>query len=65
MHFDYGDQEIDECYEGYHNLLASLLRAKGWIDGREFQIQRIPSAGHTPISWRARLGNALSFAARS
>ena len=65
MHFDYGDHEIDECYEGYHNLLASLLRAKGWIDGREFQIQRITGAGHTPISWRARLGNALSFAARS
>ena len=65
MHFDYGNQEIDECYEGYHNLLASLLRSKGWIDGREFQIQRIPGAGHTPISWRARLGNALRFAARS
>jgi enterochelin esterase-like enzyme len=65
MHFDYGDQEIDECYEGYHSLLASSLRSKGLVEGREFQIQRIPGAGHTPISWRARLGNALSFAARS
>ncbi|MCX6961167.1 MAG: alpha/beta hydrolase-fold protein [Verrucomicrobia bacterium] len=65
MHFDYGDQEIDECYEGYHTLLASQLRSKGLVEGREFQIQRIPGAGHTPISWRARLGNALSFASRS
>ena len=65
MHFDYGDQEIDECYEGYHSLLAASLRSKGLVEGREFQIQRIPGAGHTPISWRARLGNALSFAARS
>lgn len=65
MHFDYGDHEIDECYEGYHTLLASSLRSKGFIEGRQFQIQRIPRAGHTPISWRTRLGNALSFASRS
>jgi enterochelin esterase-like enzyme len=65
MHFDFGDQEIDECYEGYHHILASLLESKGWTQGREFQIQRIPGAGHTPISWRTRLGNALSFASRS
>jgi enterochelin esterase-like enzyme len=65
MHFDYGDLDIDECYEGYHTLLAASLRSKGLVEGREFQIQRIPGAGHTPISWRARLGNALSFAAKS
>jgi enterochelin esterase-like enzyme len=65
MHFDFVDQEIDECYEGYHTLLAASLRSKGLVEGREFQIQRIPGAGHTPISWRARLGNALSFASRS
>jgi enterochelin esterase-like enzyme len=65
MHFDYGDQDIDECYEGYHQTLASLLLSKGLVEGREFQIQCIPGAGHTPISWRARLGNALNFASRS
>ena len=65
MHFDYGDHDIDECYDGYHHTLASLLRSKGLTEGREFQIQRIPGAGHTPISWRTRLGNALNFASRS
>ena len=65
MHFDYGDRDVDECYEGYHQLLAELLRSKGWVEGREFRIQRLPGAGHNPLSWRARLGDALSFAARS
>lgn len=65
MHFDYGDQQIDECYEGYHTLLADTLRSKGLVEGREFQIQRLPGASHTPISWRARLGPALAFASRS
>lgn len=65
MHFDYGDQQVDECYAGYHEILAELLRSKGWVEGKEFQIRRIPGAGHTPLSWRERLGNALAFAARS
>jgi enterochelin esterase-like enzyme len=62
IYFDYGDQEIDECYEGYHHMLASLLISKGWSEGVEFRIQRIPGAGHNPLSWRTRLGEALSFA---
>lgn len=63
VYFDYGDREIDECYEGYHTMLASILTAKGWSEGSEFRIRRIPGAGHNPLSWRTRLGDALSFAA--
>ena len=62
IYFDYGDQEIDECYEGYHHMLASLFISKGWTEGVQFLIRRIPGAGHNPLSWRARLGEALSFA---
>jgi len=59
IYFDYGDQEIDECYEGYHNLLSALLRGKGWVEGKQFVVRRIAGAGHNPLSWRARLGDAL------
>lgn len=62
IYFDYGDQEIDECYEGYHRMLASLLISKGWSEGVEFRIRCIQGAGHNPLSWRTRLGEALSFA---
>jgi len=64
MYFDYGDREIDECYEQYHAILGGLLREKGWRDGQEFTIARLPGEGHTSLSWRARLGEALRFLAR-
>jgi enterochelin esterase-like enzyme len=62
--FDYGDQGLDECYEGYHAFLGSLLREKGWTDGKEFTIQRIPGGAHNDLSWRSRLGNAIRFVVR-
>jgi enterochelin esterase-like enzyme len=61
MFFDHGDQGLDECYGVYHTLLAELLRAKGWKDGREFTIREIPGGSHGEISWRARFGEALKF----
>ncbi len=64
IYFDYGDQGLDECYEGYHKILGSLLREKGWKDGAEFLIQRIAGGSHAEISWRARLGDALAFLSR-
>lgn len=59
MSFDHGDQGLDECYGVYHTLLAELLRAKGWKDGREFTIREIPGGSHGEISWRSRFGEAL------
>jgi len=64
MYFDYGDQGLDECYEGYHKILGSLFREKGWIDGEQFLIQRIAGGSHSEISWRNRLGDALVFLSR-
>jgi enterochelin esterase-like enzyme len=63
MYFDHGDQGLDECYRGYHDLLGEHLRAKGWKDGKEFTIREIPGGSHSEISWRARFGDALKFLA--
>ena len=63
MYFDHGDQGLDECYGGYHDLLGEHLRAKGWKDGKEFTIREIPGGSHSEISWRARFGDALKFLA--
>jgi enterochelin esterase-like enzyme len=63
MYFDHGDQGLDECYRGYHDLLGEHLRAKGWKDGKEFTIREIPGGSHSEISWRTRFGDALKFLA--
>jgi len=61
MYFDYGTEGLDECYEPYHRALGEILRAKGWKDGQEFEIRRIPGGTHDELSWRQRLGDALRF----
>ncbi len=61
MYFDYGTVALDECYEPYHAELGSLLRERGWRDGREFVIERVPGGAQTAGSWRKRLGPALRW----
>lgn len=63
MYFDYGTRGLDECYEPYHAELGSLLRAKGWKDGSQFEIRKVAGGSHDELSWRARLGDALRFVA--
>lgn len=64
MYFDYGSHGLDECYEPYHAELGALLREKGWRDGREFLIAKIPDGTHDERSWRQRLGPGLEWIAR-
>lgn len=61
MYFDYGTEGLDECYDPYHAELGSLLREKGWRDGREFVIAKIPGGTHDELSWRQRLGPGLEW----
>ncbi len=63
MYFDYGTHGLDECYEPYHAELGSLLRQKGWKEGEQFVIRKIPNGAHNELSWRQRLGDALRFLA--
>ncbi|MFZ9920549.1 MAG: alpha/beta hydrolase-fold protein [Terrimicrobiaceae bacterium] len=63
MFFDHGDQGLDECYRGYHDILGEFLRAKGWTAGKEFTIREVAGGSHSEISWRARFGDALKFVA--
>jgi enterochelin esterase-like enzyme len=63
FYFDHGDTGLDECYEIYHTILSGLLREKGWVAGRDFEIRRVPESGHDDLSWRARIGDALRWLA--
>jgi enterochelin esterase-like enzyme len=63
LFLDYGTSGIDECYEPYHRDAGALLRAKGWRDGREFEIRRFAGGSHDATSWRIRLGPALRWLA--
>jgi len=64
MYFDYGDQGLDECYDGYHRILSGILQNKGWKEGVNYSVKRIAGGSHSELSWRTRLGDALRFVAR-
>jgi len=61
MYFAYGDEGIDECYAPYHQELGSILRERGWLDGRDFKIVQMKGGGHGEGSWRLWLGDAMKF----
>jgi len=61
LYADYGTLGLDECYEPYHRDLGSILRSKGWKDGREFEIRQVPGGMHNPASWQKRLTPALRW----
>ena len=61
LYADYGTLGLDECYEPYHRDLGSILRNKGWMDGWEFEIHKVPGGMHNPASWQERLMPALRW----
>ena len=61
LYADYGTLGLDECYEPYHRDLGSILRNKGWMDGWEFEIRKVPGGMHNPASWQERLMPALRW----
>jgi len=63
LFLDYGTAGIDECYEPYHRDAGAFFRAKGWSDGREFEIRHITGGSHDAASWAGRLGPALRWLA--
>lgn len=63
LFLDYGTLGVDECYEPYHRDAGAILRAKGWMQGTQFEIRRMGGGAHTPHSWSERLEPALRWLA--
>lgn len=63
LFLDYGTSGLDECYEPYHRDVGAIFRAKGWMQGAQFEIRRVAGGAHTPHSWSERLEPALRWLA--
>ena len=59
--FDYGTLSLDSAYGPTHAVMRQWLLAQGLVEGRDFVIRRYAGATHNEASWRARLGDALTF----
>jgi enterochelin esterase-like enzyme len=59
--FDYGTLGLDSAYAPSHEAVRRWLLGQGRVEGRDFVIRSYRGATHNEASWRARLGDALTF----
>ena len=59
--FDYGTLSLDSAYAPSHAAVRSWLLGQGRVEGHDFVIRSYPGATHNEASWRARVGDALTF----
>ena len=59
--FDYGTLSLDSAYAPSHEAVRDWLLSQGRVEGRDFVIRSYPGATHNEASWRARVGDALTF----
>jgi predicted alpha/beta superfamily hydrolase len=61
LYCDHGTGTLDASYEAHQSRLDGLLRAAGWVEGRDWITRRFPGAEHSEKSWRERVDIPLAF----
>lgn len=64
LYFDHGTEFLDALYARYQTRVDSLLRARGYADGDNFQSLVFEGATHNEKSWSERLDTPLLFLLR-
>lgn len=61
LYFDYGTAGLDALYEPFQKRMDEVLRAHGYVTGRDWVTRRFEGADHDEASWKARLDVPLRF----
>ena len=61
LYFDFGTAGLDAQYEPYQKRMDEVLRAHGYVEGRDWVTRRFEGADHDEASWKARLDVPLRF----
>lgn len=61
LYFDHGTIGLDHLVKPYQERLNSVLRARGFTDGRDFRSLVADGTEHHLSAWRARIGAPLLF----
>ncbi len=59
--FDYGTEGLDADYGPTHVAVRAWLLEQGLVEGGDFVVRPYEGADHNEASWRARLGDPLTF----
>jgi predicted alpha/beta superfamily hydrolase len=59
--FDHGTATLDTLYAPYQQRVDSIVRAGGYLAGKNWTTRVYPGAEHAERAWRMRVGDALEF----
>jgi predicted alpha/beta superfamily hydrolase len=61
LYFDHGTATLDARYAGHQQRVDSLLRAKGYREGRDWLTRRYEGAAHSEGAWKKRFDEPARF----
>ncbi len=61
IYFDHGTLGADSTDDAYQQRMSEVLRAKKFVEGRDFKVLVAEGSDHSLSAWRARLGAPLMF----
>jgi predicted alpha/beta superfamily hydrolase len=61
FYFDYGSEGLDRDYAPWQMKVDSLLREKGYREGKDFASWSFPGEDHTTKAWASRVHIPLTF----
>jgi hypothetical protein len=61
LYFDHGTETQDAEYEPYQKRMDGILKAAGYVWGKDWMTCKFQGAEHSERSWRARVAIPLKF----
>ena len=61
LYFDFGTVGTDAPYEPFQRKADALLRAAGYVQGKDWVTRKFEGADHNELAWRARIDTPLTF----
>ena len=61
IYFDFGTATLDQYYEVHQLQVDNIMRAKGYVQGRDWVTKKFPGAEHNEQAWQARMDTILQF----
>lgn len=61
VYFDYGTATLDQYYEVHQVKVDKIMRAKGYVEEKDWVTKKFPDAEHNEAAWQKRFDVALRF----
>ncbi len=61
MYFDFGTATLDQYYEVHQLKVDNIMRAKGYVEEKDWVTKKFPGAEHNEPAWQKRMDVVLRF----